>query len=108
IDFLDIRTGKFSNFKKDPRDSTSVSDNRITKIYLDSKNNVWIGTWSGGLNLFNKKTKRFKRFSIKRDLDIGNEALIYTIVEDRDRRIWLGTEQGAYLLNKETGTFTRF
>lgn len=108
LDILDIKTGKFSNFKKDPQDANSLSDNRIFKIFLDSKDNVWVATWSGGLNKFNKRTKKITRYSIARDLQKQNEALIYTITEDYDGNIWLGTEQGLYLLNVHTGAFKRY
>jgi len=108
LDILDIKTGKFSNFRKDPLNANSLSDNRIFKIFLDSKDNVWIATWSGGLNKFNKRTKKITRYSIARDLQKMNEALIYTITEDYDGNIWLGTEQGLYLLNVDTGAFKRY
>lgn len=108
LDILDIRTGKFSNFRKDPADKNSLSDNRISKIYLDSKGSIWIATWAGGLSRFNKQTKKMTRYSIPRDLKKTNEALIYTIIEDFDGNMWLGTEQGAYLLNVSTGAFTRY
>lgn len=108
LDILDIKTGKFSNFRKDPKNVNSLSDNRIFKIFLDRKDNVWIATWAGGLNRFNKHTKRITHYSIARELKKTNEALIYTINEDFDGNIWLGTEQGLYWLNVATGTFRRY
>jgi len=108
LDILDIKTGKFSNFRRDPLNVNSLSDNRIFKIFLDSKDNVWIATWAGGLNKFNKRTKKITRYSISRDLQKMNEALIYTITEDYDGNIWLGTEQGLYLLNVHTSAFKRY
>lgn len=108
LDILDVKTGRFSNFKTDPGDINSLSDNRIFKIFLDSKDNVWLATWAGGLNRFNKHTKRITRYSIARDLIKANEALIYTINEDYNGNIWLGTEQGLYLLNVTTGAFKRY
>lgn len=108
LDILDIKTGKFSNFRKDPLNPNSLSDNRIYKIFLDSKDNVWIATWAGGLNRFNKNTKKMTRYSITRDLQKMNQALIYTINEDYDGNIWLGTEQGLYRLDVSTGDFKRY
>ncbi|WP_407427768.1 two-component regulator propeller domain-containing protein [Arcticibacter sp.] len=108
MDILDIKTGKFTNFRKDPLNPNSLSDNRIFKIFLDSKNNVWIATWAGGLNKFNKNTRKMTRYSIARDLQKTNEALIYTLNEDYDGNMWLGTEQGLYLLNVPTGDFKRY
>ncbi|MGV3704054.1 MAG: two-component regulator propeller domain-containing protein [Arcticibacter sp.] len=108
LDILDIKTGKFSNFRKDPENPNSLSDNRIFKIFVDSRDHVWLATWAGGLNQFNKKTKRITRYSIPRDLQKMNEALIYTITEDTDGNMWLGTEQGVYFLNVKTGAFKRY
>lgn len=108
LDILDIKTGKFSNLRRDPLNANSLSDNRIFKILLDSKDNVWLATWAGGLNRYNKHTKKITRYSISRDLQKINEALIYTIAEDFDGNIWLGTEQGLYHLDVRTSAFKRY
>jgi ligand-binding sensor domain-containing protein len=38
----------------------------VASIYNDSKGNIWIGTWGGGVDKFNGQT--FSNYSIYRDL----------------------------------------
>ena len=52
---------KFSNYRYDPQDTTSISNNGIWSIYEDKQDDLWIGT-EDGLNLYNRETENFKRF----------------------------------------------
>ncbi len=64
MDFLsfDPETEKSIYYKNIPDDPTSVSENRIWTFYEDSKNNLWIGTVSAGLNKFDRVNKKFTRY----------------------------------------------
>jgi len=55
----------FKVYTNDPFDSTTISDNVITCIFEDSKNQIWIGTVNGYLNKFNRNTESFERYFIK-------------------------------------------
>ena len=45
-----------------PFDSTSLSNNWITEIKEDKKGNLWVCTYGGGLNYFDRKKNTFKYF----------------------------------------------
>ena len=68
----------------------------ISSLLFDSKDNLWVGTYShvkGGLFLFDRTTKRYKRFlhdplnpnSISKD-----NGSIRSIIEDSHGNIWFG------------------
>ncbi len=59
VDRYNISGGNIYHSTHNSQDSTSISDNRITAIYEDSKNNIWVGT-QHGLNFYNSTTKKFK------------------------------------------------
>jgi len=52
----------FEIYSHEPNNPKSLSDNRVTSVYVDKYNQVWAGTYSGGVNLFNRETKSFTRF----------------------------------------------
>lgn len=101
---------EFVVYKNIPFDSTSLSENFITALLVDSKNQLWVGTMNEGLHLFNSKTQTFQRFYfINNENSISNNN-INTIYEDKNGRVWVGTSNGLNLIiqNKNTLTFQRF
>ncbi len=58
-------------------------------LLADSKDNVWLGIEDDGVVRYNRKTNRFER------IEIGYAAPdIRALAEDRDGRIWIGSEFG--------------
>ena len=47
----------------DPHNSSSLSHNAVWRVYKDRENNLWVGTWGGGLNMFDGKRNRFIRYA---------------------------------------------
>jgi len=45
---------KFTEYKSNPFDSTSISNNNILAIHEDNHGDLWIGTIGGGLNKFDR------------------------------------------------------
>lgn len=94
------------NLKHNIQDDNSVSNNNAGNIFVDSKNNLWIGTFGGGLNVLNLSTNEMIRYPYTKN---GSETIladnIQTIFEDHSGDIWLGTTHGLYLFNDST--FTR-
>ncbi len=73
-----------------------LSDDRITCITRDSKDNIWVGA-QDGLNLFNDKTGSFIVFGAKNGL---HSNLIRFVFEDRSGVIWIGTNTGLNYFEK--------
>ena len=60
---LDPHTGRFTSYKNDPADPTSLSGNGVTTIYEDRKGVLWVGVYRGGLNRFDPSTGTFQRYA---------------------------------------------
>jgi ligand-binding sensor domain-containing protein/signal transduction histidine kinase len=89
----------FNVFKPKPFDSTSISGNFITSLFVDSENRLWVGTASQGLNLFLPETQSFfriKSYPNKDSKSLSNNT-INKITEDDQGNIWVATDFG---LNK--------
>ena len=48
--------------RNDPTDINSLSSNEVTSIVEDSSGIIWIGTYTGGLNRWDKRTNQFTHF----------------------------------------------
>lgn len=70
--------------------------------------NTWIGT-TGGLDLFNSKSGRFRHFSHDPSNPISISAnAIYSLLQDSNGRVWIGTGNGLNLYREESADFERF
>ena len=101
---------EFTVFNNDPDDDTSISDRNVSQVFEDSKGNLWVGTWSEGLNLFIRETETFKRYQpIEGDPGSLITKGIYRIHEDNEGTIWIATiGEGLERFNGEINTFTNF
>lgn len=99
---------QFIQYFHDSQDSTSLSNNNITKVYEDRKGNLWVGT-EEGLNLFNRKTNRFRRF-IFHTKEGGNatQNYIHDILEDSQGQLWVATKKGLILFEEDYSNFQHF
>lgn len=92
-----------SHFKK--ADTTALQADRINCIIQTKNGNICIGTYLGGLSIFNPITKRFKTFTQKDGLPNNN---ILGIIEDKDNNIWLSTDKGLSKMNLALHTFNNY
>ncbi|MCH5598316.1 ligand-binding sensor domain-containing protein [Niabella ginsengisoli] len=90
---------EYKTFKNNEQDQTSISSNVVTAINIDKFGNLWVGTQSKGLNLFNRNTERFVRFNKNStNLSLVNDN-IRTIKSDSAGNVWIGTQEGISKLN---------
>ena len=52
----------FKIYRHDEEDSFSVSSNFVTKFFIDSHKNIWVGTQDNGLNYFDIVHQKFYHF----------------------------------------------
>lgn len=86
--------------------TTSLSSNRINRIFQDSKQKIWVAT-EGGLYTFDKTTKNFIPFDQQHGLPSN---LILSLLEDNEGKLWISTSKGLARFdpqNKEIKVFTK-
>ena len=81
-----IRNSFFSNYTI----QDGLSDDKIHCIYQDSHGWIWIGSSFGVLRFDGYEFHKFQINTV--ESEILGKSLIRTIYEDRDKRIWIGTE----------------
>lgn len=106
LNYFDRSTEKFTHFKPE-QGKNSLSYHNVHTVLLDSYDNLWIGTFLGGLNKYNLTNKTFTHYSQKEypGLIVDN---IFTLLEDRNKKIWIGTTGGLSLYDPSTNSFQKF
>ncbi len=105
IDVFNPQSQTFSHLVHDP-DSThsSLSNNDVNDILEDHNGDIWMGT-NYGLNHWDRKTGRFKKYLAQDGLG-GN--IIHALLEDQHGRLWMSTEGGITCLDPGTGACNSF
>ena len=99
----------FKQYKHNPLDKTSISNNHIRKIIKDKEGNLWFAT-ERGLNLLKKESNEFIKFyhSSKNNNSLSDDY-IYSILEDSNGNLWIGTNgSGLDKLNLDNFTFEHY
>ena len=100
---LDLTTETFVNYRHDPDDSTSISNNSVwiveEAIYNDTPE-LWVGV-VGGLDRLNYETGEFKHYKLG--------SMITALYQDAKGVLWAGTaSHGLCRYNPDTDTFTSY
>jgi len=97
-DGMNIKT-----FKNDFRDPLSLSENDINVMVEDRQGRIWIGTWGGGIDVFEENAGIFHHIEgPAEDGTIVSGTQILSMSRDLDGNIWAGTwESGIFRVNGE-------
>ncbi|WP_029278463.1 hybrid sensor histidine kinase/response regulator transcription factor [Pedobacter borealis] len=88
--YYNPKTKKKEVFVYHYKNADGISDNSINYIFEDSSTNLWFAT-ENGLNLFDKKTRTFKRFTTENGFPSN---VVYAILEDDAKNLWITTSKG--------------
>ncbi|WP_245560595.1 ligand-binding sensor domain-containing diguanylate cyclase [Colwellia piezophila] len=87
---------KVTLFEFDSSSPKGLSHNDAGNLMLDRNGRIWIGTWGGGVNLYQPKTGNFQHFinePLRSDSIASNR--IQSLFHDQEGSIWLGSyDQG--------------
>lgn len=102
---IDRGTNQYHHFDSDEQQENSLSDIYIKFIFEDSMGNIWVGTFNKGVNLYEPRTKTFKRYLYPED---NSPSRTYTIHEDNLNNLWLGTNRGLFIYDRGKDQFIPF
>ncbi len=99
--FMDIKTGVITNISKENHKEKGLLYNYIESLFLDSSDNMWIGTNGFGIQKFSKH-RNFDLFDLKIGTNEFGGNLVKSIAEDDKGNLYVGTHgNGLYAINRE-------
>lgn len=91
LHMYDPASKRVTLFLKNEGDAYGLPCDNINVISRDSRGRILIGTFYGGLSIYDASTKKFETFTDKDGLPNNN---ILGIVEDNNGDLWLSTDNG--------------
>ena len=101
---------EFRSYRKIPGDKTSLGNNSIQYIHQDRTNQMWLGTFGGGLNKATVNPQlpggmEFKSYTTENGL--AND-IILSITSDRFNKLWMSTERGLSRFDPKQAIFKNY
>lgn len=107
VAILDAKTNSFKHFRHDPTNTSSLSNNRVYRVYQRKDGSIWLGT-HGGLDKWGGSSTFSHFIHDPRDTTSLSHNSISDLLEDHDGNLWVGTFGGGLnRFNDRTGTFLR-
>jgi ligand-binding sensor domain-containing protein/signal transduction histidine kinase len=93
MDGLDRYDGyEFTVFRHDESDPTTLNDNVVTALCLDSSGAIWVGSRSGVLHRFVESSETFQRYTLSATgKDTGAADPIHAMCCDPAGSLWVST-----------------
>ena len=96
-------------YKNIPFDTLSLADNWIQALIEARDGNIWIGTHSGGVFMFDRNKEIFinyKNIPNNQGSLINNR--VWDLTEDKEGNIWIGTSEGLDKLSIKTKKMSHY
>lgn len=94
---------KLKQYKQDAHDGYSLSNDAVYDIHEDSEGRIWIGTYGGGLNLYDQERDRFLN---KNNTLVGGDSeeagLRIRTVQAYQGKIYVGSTIGLLVYSYDT------
>ncbi|SDW70080.1 Signal transduction histidine kinase [Lutibacter oricola] len=109
IDILNPKTNVFTKVNSKKRNYISgLNIDDIQTVFIDSKQNVWAGSWRNGLYVLKNGTRNFKNYNLD-NTEVFNSNIILSFAEDSKGIIWISTFYGGLLsYNPSTNKFQNY
>jgi signal transduction histidine kinase/DNA-binding response OmpR family regulator/streptogramin lyase len=100
IKVVNPMSGKIVSFESNKKGNYYIPDNYISSIFIDNKDQIWVGTRNGGLCYYNKANKIFKSIPAR----TGIPQSISRIEADEKGNLWISSISSVYCFNTTTNT----
>ncbi|MBI4850698.1 MAG: response regulator [Acidobacteria bacterium] len=81
----------FTTYLNSPNNPSSLFNSRISSLHIDLENRLWVGTYLGGIDLFDSKTNSFIHFG---NLELGT---ILGFLNAPNNSLWIATSSSGLI-----------
>jgi ligand-binding sensor domain-containing protein len=92
----------FEIYKREIKNSHSLSSNYISALAEDFQHTIWVGTVGGGLHQYDSKYNRFNRVQ-----EIG-QITVRFLFQDKSNTLWAGAGNSLYYFDNPTKKFVKY
>ncbi len=106
---FNVQKKEFKNFQSLLKKEGEVKNSNIHRIFIDTKENVWLLYWYDGVGKLNIKTEELTHFQhFDTNLEKSENKLARSIYEDKNGDIFIGTTSSIEKCNPISGEFEHF
>lgn len=107
IDVYDIKTNQFVHLLDNKNSiARGLKADDVQTIFMDSHENIWVGTWNSGIYFLKSNTQVFKHFDTYSTNGALKSNRVMSFSEDNFGKIWIGTfSNGLHYYSLEDGKF---
>jgi signal transduction histidine kinase/ligand-binding sensor domain-containing protein/DNA-binding response OmpR family regulator len=102
------KSGKWIHYMPE-ENNNSLNCSIVRSIFMDSRQNIWLGTVGGGVNIYDRRNDSFNQITELKGSDAYTESfelskVVYQIYEDNEKNLWFCTGWGLYLFDRDNKT----
>jgi signal transduction histidine kinase/ligand-binding sensor domain-containing protein len=101
---LNLDTKRFENFSINCENNSMIESNTINAVIRDSSENLWLGTYGGGIFFYDRQQKHFENYSRSDGLSAD---FINTLALDQSGNLWVSTSKGIDLIESKSRRIVR-
>jgi len=92
IDILDLDKNDYTHINiLSNKEYSGLTSDYIQSIFLDSKGNIWAGSWGNGIYFLKKGSKKFINYNTSNTHGGLRSNTVMSFDEDKEGTIWIGT-----------------
>ena len=108
---FDVQKNQFIKYADSHHPVSVLESNFVSHLYIGKQDNLWIGTFMGGISYSNLINNNFTHYRYSR-IDnpyFLNQKDVNTIALDNNNDIWIGLESGGLAhLNRQSGKYNYY
>lgn len=100
----------FENIRFSPTLNNSLNTNALYELYIDKDQNVWIGSFNGGVNVFKANKPEFYTYlPMTMSTQVPGAQSVLAFCQDRTGRVLVGMDGGGlWEFDAKAHSYTRF
>jgi ligand-binding sensor domain-containing protein/serine phosphatase RsbU (regulator of sigma subunit) len=97
------------HFVNEPTNPNSISENNIRCLYDDGDGKIYIGFYSRGFSIYDKRTETFENYSTtETNSKTNRKDSVFCFYKSRSGQVWMGTSLGLDRFDPITKQTVRF